>query len=51
MPETYLDRAIADGHAKLAGEGKAERIHYLAVGHSERWSDPEEKYAPNTGRN
>ncbi len=43
MPETYLDRAIADGHAKLAGEGKAERIHYLAVGHSERWSDPEEK--------
>lgn len=43
MPDTYLSRAFEDGHAKLAGEGKNERIHYLAVGHSERWSDPEEK--------
>lgn len=43
MTNTYLDRALNDGHAKLAGEGKNERIHYLAVGHSERWSDPEEK--------
>lgn len=43
MPDTYLDRAIADGHAKLVGDGKAERIHHLAIGHSERWSDPEEK--------
>lgn len=48
MPDThsrqsYLDRAIADGHAEIKGEGRAERIHYLTAGHSERWSDPEEK--------
>lgn len=41
--ETYLDRAIRDGHAKLTGEGKAQRIVYLAVNHSERYSDPEEQ--------
>ncbi len=41
--KTYLEQAIADGHAKLGGEGKAQRIHYLAANHSERWSDPEEK--------
>ncbi|MGH8225369.1 MAG: restriction endonuclease subunit M [Gammaproteobacteria bacterium] len=41
--QTILQRAFQDGHAKLTGEGRAERIHYLAVGHSERWSDPEEK--------
>lgn len=32
LPDTCLDRAIADGHAKLVGDGKAERIHYLAIG-------------------
>ncbi|PSB35129.1 restriction endonuclease subunit M [Chlorogloea sp. CCALA 695] len=41
--KTYLERAIEDGHARLAGEGKKERIHYIATNHSERWSDPEEK--------
>lgn len=30
MSETYLDRAIADGHAKFTGEGKSERIHYIS---------------------
>jgi type I restriction enzyme M protein len=40
---SYLDRAIADGHARIAGEGKKKRITYLAVNHSERYSDPEEK--------
>ena len=40
---TNLERAFADGHLKLAGEGKAERIHYVAANHSERWADPEEK--------
>ena len=40
---TYLERALADGHAQLIGEGRNERIHYVAVGHSERWADPEEK--------
>jgi type I restriction enzyme M protein len=42
-PKTYLEQAIADGHAEIKGEGKKERIYYLAADHSERWSDPEEK--------
>ena len=42
-PKTYLEQAIADGHAEISGEGKKERIYYLAADHSERWSDPEEK--------
>ena len=41
--DTYLNRALADGHAEITGEGRNERIHYVAAGHSERWSDPEEK--------
>lgn len=40
---TFLPRALADGHAKLIGEGKQQRILYVAVNHSERFSDPEEK--------
>ncbi|MCC6298474.1 MAG: restriction endonuclease subunit M [Anaerolineales bacterium] len=40
---TYLERAINDGHAKLTGEGKSEKITYLAVNHSEKYNDPEEK--------
>ena len=40
---TYLERAIADGHAEIIGEGRSERIHYIAVDYFERWSDPEEK--------
>ena len=32
-----------DGHAVIAGEGRSERIRYIAADHSERWSDPEEK--------
>ena len=40
---TNLERAFADGHLKLTGEGKAERVHYVAANHSERWNDPEEK--------
>jgi len=42
-PKTYLEQAITDEHAKIEGEGKKERIYYLAADHSERWSDPEEK--------
>jgi type I restriction enzyme M protein len=41
--QTYLERAINDGHAKFTGEGKAQRIVYLAVNHTERYSDPEEQ--------
>ena len=40
---TYLERAIADGHAEIVGEGRNERIHYIDADRSERWSDPEEK--------
>jgi type I restriction enzyme M protein len=39
----YLKHAIAEGLAKFTGEGKAERIQYVAANHSERWADPEEK--------
>ena len=41
--DTYLSRALADGHAEIIGEGRNERIRYIAADHSERWSDPEEK--------
>ena len=41
--QTFLTRAFDDGHAAITGEGRNERIHYLAVDHSERWADPEEK--------
>ena len=41
--QTFLPRALADGHAVITGEGRNERIRYVAVDHSERWSDPEEK--------
>jgi len=40
---TFIEQALADGHAEITGEGKAERIRYKAAGHSERWADPEEK--------
>jgi type I restriction enzyme M protein len=42
MP-TYLERAINDGHAEIQGEGKNEKITYIAANHTERYSDPEEK--------
>lgn len=41
--KTYLERAIEDGHAKFSGEGRTQKIIYLAVNHSERYADPEEQ--------
>ena len=41
--QSYLYHAIADGQAEITGEGRNERIHYIAADHSERYSDPEEK--------
>ena len=41
--QTWLARALSDGHAEITGEGRSERIRYSAAGHSERWADPEEK--------
>jgi type I restriction enzyme M protein len=40
---TFIERAVVDGHAQITGEGKAERIRYIAANHSENWADPEEK--------
>lgn len=39
----FLKHAINDGLVRFTGEGKTERIHYVAADHSERWADPEEK--------
>ena len=41
--QTYLERALHDGHAEISGEGQVERINYVAADHSELWGDPEEK--------
>lgn len=41
--ESYLPRALSDGHAKIIGEGRQQRILYVAVNHSERFSDAEER--------
>ncbi len=41
--DTCLPRALAAGHAEISGEGRNERIRYIAAGFSTRWSDPEEK--------
>jgi len=47
MPEKitarFLDRALADGHAKLTGEGKQQKITYIAVNQTERFAEPEEQ--------
>jgi type I restriction enzyme M protein len=40
---TYLDRALADGHATLDFSGPKARIAYVAVRRSEIYDDPEEK--------
>ncbi|MDH6590219.1 type I restriction enzyme M protein [Variovorax sp. TBS-050B] len=36
-------RAIADGHLQLITTGKTEKIRYVGVNITEKWSDPEEK--------
>jgi len=38
-----LEQAFEDGHLQLITSGKTEKIRYVAVNHSEKWSDPEEK--------
>lgn len=40
---TYLEQALEKGYAKITGEGKNEKITYVAVNQTERYSDPEEK--------
>lgn len=41
--KTYLEKALEEGLASISGEGKNQRIQYIAAHHFERWSDPEEK--------
>jgi hypothetical protein len=43
LQSKFLAQAISDGHAKFTGEGKTQRIVYLSINHSERYSDPEEQ--------
>ncbi|RYE41449.1 MAG: restriction endonuclease subunit M [Hyphomicrobiales bacterium] len=38
-----IQRAIADGHLQLIVSGKTEKIRYVELNVSEKWSDPEEK--------
>lgn len=40
---TYLERAIKDGHAKITGEGKQQKITYITVNQTERFAEPEEQ--------
>lgn len=40
---TYFEKAIEKGYATICGEGTKRRITYVAVNHSERFSDPEEQ--------
>jgi type I restriction enzyme M protein len=41
--QEFLQRAFAAGHLQLITSGKTEKIRYVAVNISEKWSDPEEK--------
>lgn len=41
--QDFLQSAFADGHLQLITSGKTEKIRYVAVNVSEKWSDPEEK--------
>ena len=43
---SYLERAITDGHAKLTGEGKQQKILYVTVNHTERYADPNNDIQP-----
>lgn len=40
---TFLEQALRDGHAVLEGEGKRQKITYIAVNRTEFYSDPEER--------
>jgi type I restriction enzyme M protein len=43
MEESYVSRALEEGHLRLDQSGKTEKIVYVAASRSERWADPEEK--------
>lgn len=39
---TFLEQALKKGYANIIGEGSRQRIFYVAINHSERFTDPEE---------
>ncbi len=39
---SYLERAVADGHCQIVGDGPKRRIVYSAANYSDRLDDPEE---------
>lgn len=41
--ESFLDKAIAEGHLRIDRSSRSEKVVYTAANRSERWSDPEEK--------
>lgn len=41
--KTYLQDAVDAGHLAMEQTGRGERVRYVAVDRTERWSDPEEK--------
>jgi type I restriction enzyme M protein len=40
---SYLEKAIKDRHVVLTGDGKKQKITYVAVNQTENYSDPEEQ--------
>ncbi len=40
---TYFDQAVADGHLRITGPTGSDRVVYVAVNHSDRLTDPEER--------
>ena len=49
--QPYLARALADGHAEIVGEGRNERIHYIAAATRSGGLTLRRKSAPSCGRN
>lgn len=41
--ESFLDKAIREGHLRIDHSGRFAKVVYAAVNRSERWSDPEER--------
>jgi type I restriction enzyme M protein len=46
----YLQQAFKDGHIQLITTGKTEKVRYVAVNHSEKWSDAEETLVAALGQ-
>lgn len=42
-PQSWTEKAIADGYLRLDRSGRVEKMVYVSVNRGEKWSDPEEK--------